>query len=458
MSRDRQAVVWTRLAARPVKMGDLYITDRDCRFSYDLDYLHTGLPGLGLIYAPEIVQENTIVRPRSEFFEFLPPIQALIPPKGDKNFQRQLILNYLNKKGLQASGANVDWEILKVAGHGGIGHLDVFENDERALEWYGTPAKNELFEVTDELGFSLKEFLTWFDHDAEGLINIIGPTPSVGGAIPKLLLSIADTGWDNRIGLPTRIGSRGITDVVVKFEQSVAYPGINDLEALTLDVHREAGFDVPRYWQAEINGIPVMAIERFDRDKHHLPVFTESLYSVLASGDGAITHNYSYSYDAIGHAIDVSPIDLVSDRQAGKLYLFRRLILALLTGNGDLHMENLSLLQREGISQFTPVYDPTPMRAYSIHNMLTVMPFGDYGELVTGHEKPVGLLEALKRFAANMKISRAQMSEIICEQLVLTESYADRLTVLERLPRQNRDNLISIVVKLRDQIKALCLD
>ncbi|MDH5767032.1 MAG: HipA domain-containing protein [Gammaproteobacteria bacterium] len=455
MSRDRRAVVWTRLATQPMKMGDLYITDHDCRFSYDLDYLHTGLPGLGLIYAPGIVQENTIVRPRSEFFEFLPPIQALIPPQGEKNFQRQLILNYLSKQAVQPPLADVDWEILKVAGHGGIGHLDVFESDDRALEWYGQPAKNELFEVSDELGFSLKEFLTWFDHDAEGLINIIGPTPSVGGAIPKLLLSIAETGWDNRIGLPTRLGARGVTDVVLKFEQSTAYPGINQLEALTLDIHREAGFEVPRYWQAEINGIPVLAVERFDRDKYHVPVFTESLYSVLASGDADITHNYSYSYDAIGRAIDVSPIDIVSDRQAGKLYLFKRFILALLTGNGDLHMENLSLMWRDGQQLFTPVYDPTPMRAYSIHNMLTVMPFGNYGELIAGRDVPVGLLDGIKRFAASLKMSPAQTGALLSELMALTENYTSRIALLDRLPQQNRDNLISIVEKLRSRLSEL---
>ena len=58
--------------------------------------------------------------------------------------------------------------------------------------------------------------------------------------------------------------------------------------------------------------------------------------------------------------------------------------MALLTGNGDLHLENLSIIDRGEGPCFSPVYDPTPMRAYSIHNMLSVMPFGDYGEF-TGH-------------------------------------------------------------------------
>ncbi|MDH5484419.1 MAG: HipA domain-containing protein, partial [Gammaproteobacteria bacterium] len=273
---------------------------------------------------------------------------------------------------------------------------------------------------------------------------------------PKLLLSIPDTGWDNRIGLPTRVGSHGVTDVVVKFEQDAAYPGINALEALALDVHREAGFETPRYWQAHINDIPVLAIERFDRDKNHIPVFTETLYSVLASGDADITHHYSYSYDAIGRAIDVSPIDLFSDRHGAKLHLLRRLLLALLTGNGDLHMENLSVIARDAGSAFTPVYDPTPMRAYTIHNLLTVMPFGDYGELLDRQATPVGLVDALRRFAANLNISRSTLAAQVCELLAVTESYPDRVAALTTLPDKNKANLVGIVNRMRQQLLPLC--
>lgn len=458
MSRDRDAVVWTRLATRPVKMGRLYITESECRFSYELDYLVTGLPGLGIIYDPQIIQENTIVRQRSEFFDFLPPIQFLVPPQGDKNFQRQLILNYLSKKGIRPKpGLETDWEILKVAGHGAIGHLDVFENDDKALEWYSKPAKNELFEITDDMGFSLKEFLTWFDDDADSLMNIIGPTPSVGGAIPKLLLSISDTGWDNRIGLPTKLGAQGVTDVVVKFEQSNHYPGIIELEALALDVHKEAGFEVPNYWTSSINDLPVIAVERFDRDKYHNPVFTESLYSILASGDREVTHHYSYSYDKIGRAIDKSPIDLIANRQQAKEHIFKRLILSLLTGNGDLHLENLSVIKTQDKFGFTPVYDPTPMRAYPIHNMLSVMPFGDYGELLAGQSQPVALHQAIVNLAHHLKINKVKTKTIIRDSLTITDDYVERINALTTLPDSHKNNLSNTLVLLREKLTTLVL-
>lgn len=455
MSRDKSAVVWTRLATRPVKMGRLYLTPTECRFSYDLDYLQKDLPGLGLIYDPKIIGETTIVRQRTEFFDLLPPIQFLVPPQSDNNFQRQLILNYLNKKGISPDrGLDTDWEILKVAGHGGIGHLDVFENDEKALEWYSTPAKSELFEITDDIGFSLKELLTWFDHDAESLINVIGPTPSVGGAIPKLLLSIPDTGWDNRIGLPTKIGTHGVTDVVVKFEQSSSYPGIIELEALALDIHKEAGFEVPKYWKSHINDIPILAVERFDRDQNHNPVFTESMYSILASGDREITNHYSYTYDKIGHAIDRSPIDLVANRIEAKEHLFKRFILSLLTGNGDLHLENLSVIKTQNQFGFTPIYDPTPMRAYPLHNMLSVMPFGSYGEIPNGKGDPVGLLDAIKNLATNLNIKKSAAKKIVEGSLELTNSYTDRVEEIASLPESNKNNLNKILVSLRDKLSS----
>lgn len=457
MLRDRQAVVWTRQSGTPVKMGRLYLTANECRFTYELDFLSMQLPGLGLLYAPEVVGESTVIRHRSEFFNFLPPIQSLVPPQGEQNFQRKLVLSYLTKKGIRPdSGVDTDWEILKIAGHGAIGHLDVFENDDKALQWYATAPPPSMFEISEDLGFSLKEMLTWLDQDASELINIIGPTPSVGGAIPKVLLTIPETGWDNRIGLPSRGIAPNMTDVVVKFEQNTAYPGINELEALALDVHKDAGFEVPRYWLSDIKGIPVLAVERFDRDVSHSPVFTETLYSILATGDADITNHYSYSYDGIGAAIDKSPMDIITQRKDGKNHLMKRLIMSLLTGNGDLHLENLSVTMRQGEALFTPVYDPTPMRAYAIHNMLSVMPFGNYGQLLDKREEPVGLVEAIQSLAKNLNLTSSELEELMQSSLAATETYVDKIALLKTLPEINKSNLIKIVSDVRKKLTLIC--
>jgi serine/threonine-protein kinase HipA len=453
MSTDRQAVVWTRQGARPQKMGTLYLTESECRFTYDSAFPDTGLPGLGVIYAPEVFGVSTIVRPRTEYFDFLPPVQSLVPPRSNRNFQRKLILDYLAKNHIHPKpGIDADWEILKVSGHGGIGHLDVFESDEKASDWYSTPSKTGLFSISASSNFSLKQYLTWFDQDAEALMQIIGPTPSVGGAIPKLLVSIPESGWDGRVGLPSRYGDNGVMDVVLKFEQSNIYPGMLELESLALDIHREAGFIVPDSWQVEFNGVPALAVRRFDRDANRHTCFIESLYSILASGDRSVTGNNSYTYDRIGRAIDRSPIDIVSDREAGKRHLFSRLVLAILTGNGDLHMENLSVSRIDNKLAFTPVYDPAPMRAYSIHNMLAAMPFGNYGE-AGADEHIVGLNEALMNLAGNFGISKHDRENIIQRMLHATGNFAERIQALHRLPQDNKNNLVDILGRVRRQLK-----
>ena len=38
MSTDREAVVWTRLGGSPTRMGRVYVTDKECRFTYDDDF------------------------------------------------------------------------------------------------------------------------------------------------------------------------------------------------------------------------------------------------------------------------------------------------------------------------------------------------------------------------------------------------------------------------------------
>lgn len=451
MATDKHAVVWTRLGSAPQKMGVLTATDTQCRFTYDADFLGTDLPGLGILYAPALVGTTTITWERSTHFNLLPQLQFHVPPAGEANFQRRLVLSYLEQQGRKPKpGFDSDWAILMTAGHGGIGHLDVFESDAKAQAWYADKTPSVLTPISAKLGFSLKEFLSWMDQDAEALLAALGPTPSVGGAIPKLLLSIPAAGWDGRIGLPRRGADADRSDVVLKFEKE-QYRGIVELEALTLDVHAQAGFTVPRHWVAEINGIPAIAIERFDRDSNGRPLFMETAYAVMATGDARVTHHYSSSYDAIGRAIDRSPIALVSDPPTAKRQLLQRLLLAFVTGNGDLHLENLSFLRRDGRLDWSPVYDPAPMRAYSRHNMLAVMPFGGYGAAAQDGNA-IGFADALVQLAKGFGFTRAALRAMIEATLVATGDYAARVKALATLPADNKKRLLQIHKEMRGKL------
>lgn len=442
--KDRNAVIWTRLGTQPVKMGTLSVTDTESRFTYETGYDETNLRGLGLVYPPNDFT-STIVRPRTEYFDFHPPIRSLVPSRAERNFQRALLLKYLEKINIHPEpGFDTDWNILIYAGHGGIGHLDVFASDSIAEQWYSTPSKKGLVELDEKFGFSLKEFMTWFDGDAEFLIDVLGPTPSVGGAIPKLPLSIDRGGWDGRIGLPTRFGDTDRTDIILKLENTSQYPGIIELEALGLEMHKDAGFEVPGYWTVRVNDLNAIAIERFDRIKNGCTVFMESIYSILASGNEKITNHYSTTYDHIGQAIDNPYVQLVSDRKQAKLHLLERLIMAMLTGNGDLHLENLSIYECDGKLSFTPVYDPVPMRAYSIHNALfpAGMGFGDYADEVDG--EMINFNAAYLRFSKNLGISKTTLFNSIERLLKATEDYDKRIDALETLPQEHKTRLIEV--------------
>lgn len=452
-------MIWTRLGTQPVKMGALTVTDQQARFTYEANYAATGLRGLGLIYPPSEFT-GTIARERSEYFDFHPPIQNLVPPHSERNFQRALLLKYLKTVHVQARpGFETDWEILIRAGHGGIGHLDVFESDEAAHQWYSTPSRRGLVELDDRFGFSLREFMTWFDDEADTLIDLLGPTPTVGGAIPKLPLSIPRSGWDGYIGLPTRFGDTDRIDIILKLENTATYPGIIELEQLGLEVHREAGFEVPRFWPVSVGGLRGLAVERFDRTEQGVPVFFESLYSMLASGSKTVTTHYSASYDRIAQAIDHPRIQLVDDRKRARQYLFERLIMALLTGNGDMHLENLGIIDRGGELAFSPVYDPTPMRAYRIHDMLTPpgMTFGDYGDFPTdlNSDRPVSFELAIARFARVLGIRKADYCADIARLVSLSADYPDRIEALTTLPPENKQHLTKLHRQMRSRLEKL---
>lgn len=456
MATDREAVIWTRCGDAPIRMGRLLVTDEQSRFTYDQEYIDTGLPGVGVLFDPKEFKRTTIPWDRSAYFDLHPQFQTLIPPQSENNFQRRLILAYLDKSGISyTAGFDTDWQILMVAGHGGIGHIDVFENDDKANEWYNNTDKTALFTIKDDFGFSLKEFLNWMDEEAGPLLAALGPTPSVGGAIPKLLLSIPDTGWDGRVALPRRGNSPGRTDVVLKIEKDT-YPGIVELEALTLDLHRKAGFNVPRYWQTEINGLNAIAVERYDRNHTGKPVFTESVYSVLASGSSEVSNHYSITYDMIGSALLPANIPpFVADPKQERVHLLKRLLYAFATGNGDLHMENLSFIQNsQGEIAFSPVYDPTPMRAYSRHNELTPpeMSFGGYGDF-DANDNIINFQDAVRAFARGLGIKKTQLKNILEEVMENTRTYVQDVRNLAQLPEQNKNNLISIVKKERAELE-----
>jgi hypothetical protein len=92
------------------------------------------------------------------------------------------------------------------------------------------------------------------------------------------------------------------------------------------------------------------------------------------------------------------------------------------------------------------------MRAYSIHNMLSVMPFGHYGEMDKATGTVTDLGAAVRNLAKNLGIPPATLEGMIGKALQATEYYSERVRALASLPEANRENLVAIVERVRGQL------
>ena len=104
---------------------------------------------------------------------------------------------------------------------------------------------------------------------------------------------------------------------------------------------------------------------------------------------------------------------------------------------------------------FSPVYDPVPMRAYSIHNMLNVMPFGDYGDYIDGRDEPVDFTLAVQRFNQALGLDHNSLIELVNELLNVTADFCEHINHLKRVPEENKKNLIQIHKKIKNSLSSL---
>lgn len=442
---DRHAVIWTRSATGPLKLGNLVVTARESRFTYSEAALaREDTPGISLL----VPKSGTppVFQAKGGFFMY-PRLMAQIPPQG-YNLQRQLYMRLLQAKlGGIPAGQDLDWALFLLAGHNGIGHLDVFADDLDADRWYQrpAPAPTQAIGPRSRLWAQIRQGFVrdLAPLDARVVEHLIGPTPSAGGMTAKLLAAVPDAPrWDGRIAPPgtARIGACAFTEVVLKIEQP-HYAGLADLEALCLRVHRECGFETPRFWRASLGEMEFLAVERFDR-RAGLPLPLESLYALLAMGRRDFLSSADLTLDELGQTLPKLAAVAALDVKATQEAIFRRMVLALFTGNGDLHLENLSLLGGARDARLAPVYDPAPMRAWARHDLRFAVPI----DFDPAHGGVAGNLIALAP-AFGMKPAKAR--EIIASLLEQTRDYPERVMALDKVPLERRQRLVDVVMRER---------
>jgi len=428
-------------------MGDLVVTDIDARFAYSEVFLESGNPdGLSLLTSPKIYGREAVVFRLRQNFPLHPRLMQFIPGHARNNIQRRLYTKALEKRSQPPSpGFDTDWEILMLAGRNGIGHIDVFRDDVVAGEWYERPAK-EKPSNTDRSAFwkAIREDISedMEEINPDQIAQLLGPTPSAGGMIPKLLVAIPDEiNWTGEFAAAgtRRLNSKPYVDVLLKIEPR-EYEGVVALESLCIELHRELGFEVPRTWRTSIDGMRLLAIERFDRDKNGLPIPMESFYSVFATGDTAFNGNEDTDIEEVGLRLEKLSTVANLNHKVARREVYRRFCLAFCTGNGDMHLENLSFLGGPDKTRVAPVYDPSPMRAWPQHNVRSSIPiiFADGS-----------LRENILRVGAAFALPYPEASSTLDEMLEATKTYAQRVMDAEAVPEERKRNLTAILEKER---------
>lgn len=334
------------------------------------------------------------------------PLRALIPPRHTGNIQRKLQLLHIERLGIELRGRPLieqDWLSLVHFGHGGIGVLDVFKDDQAAADYYAGPQQQH--------GLADLPALLRFTHgratpaDMDRVLAV--PVAGVSGMQPKLVLD----------------------DWIVKVD-APGFPGLLQLEALAYRVHRRAGCEVPEVKLADIDGEQVLISWRFDRrDGARIPM--ESVYSLMATrSPGQVRHNT----DASAEDVLVLLQELTGEPQQEA---YRRFVLSLLTGNGDLHLENLAVLGAGEEARLSPLYDPAPMRAYRgrpSYDLLSALPFTGIGgvqpatgsrEYAESGETPPDLRARVLKLGDAAGLTRRQTKAVLARCLKATEGYAE---------------------------------
>jgi serine/threonine-protein kinase HipA len=132
------------------------------------------------------------------------------------------------------------------------------------------------------------------------------------------------------------------------------------------------------------------------------------------------------------------------DAPAARLEVYRRFVMALLTGNGDLHLENLAFLGGTEKVRIAPVFDPTPMRAWDRHDLVSALPFYIDEKHHLGY--------SVARVGESFGLTRAVAADILQELLTATKDYPERVLALNDVPDVNRKNLANRVKTLRARL------
>ncbi len=313
------------------------------------------------------------------------------------------------------------------------------------------------------------DLLAALGSDLPGAVRIV---PSEGDVVrneglttprPKARFSLA--GVQMKLSVIKNTGKGGGLTIPLGDEQgsyiakfpSTSFPGVSENEFANLALAEAIGMDVPErelVQQSQFEGIPeefetlsdgkVLLVKRFDRvaggERVHIEDFAQ-VFGVYPSRkyEGAAYH-------------DIAVVLGVAVSSAAALEFVRRLALAVLTGNGDMHLKNWSLIYhgKGDKPALAPVYD-----------VLSTVPYipSDAMALSLAGERPFKAMNAQrwKVFAHRARLPEAAVLKAVTETVERVNqswwSLPERAVLPDRVLER-----VDAHIKLMSPILGTCAD
>jgi serine/threonine-protein kinase HipA len=218
------------------------------------------------------------------------------------------------------------------------------------------------------------DLLVALGSDLPGAVRVVpsdGATaPALSHPKPKARFSLA--GVQMKLSVIKNTGKGGGLTIPLGNEQgsyiakfpSTSFPGVSENEYANLALAEAIGMEVPErelVEQSEFEGIPeefdtlsdgkVLLVKRFDRGANGARIHVEDFAQVFGIYPSRKYEGAAYHDIAVALGVAVST--------ATSLEFVRRLALAVITGNGDMHLKNWSLIYRGAGDKpaIAPVYD-----------------------------------------------------------------------------------------------------
>lgn len=234
---------------------------------------------------------------------------------------------------------------------------------------------------------------------------------------------------------------------IAKFP-STAFPGVSENEFANLALAAAIGMDVPErelVEKSDFEGIPedfdtlsegkVLLIRRFDRGPQGERIHIEDFAQVFG-----VYPSRKYE-EAAYH--DIAAALNTAASAAAALEFVRRLALAVMTGNGDMHLKNLSLIYRDEGS--TPTLAP-------IYDVLSTIPYipTDSMALSLGGERSFKTLLASrwKSFANRARLPEPAVLQAVVETAALVNERWWQLPERDILP-------VTVLERIDAHVKAI---